>query len=46
MELELRWTVCGHGEGVALIVVSSDFSDGHVRFTPANELGQHAATRA
>lgn len=33
--------LCVHGDGVALIVASSDFSDGHVRFTLAHELGHH-----
>lgn len=33
--------LCVHGGGVALIVASSDFSDGHVRFTLAHELGHH-----
>jgi Zn-dependent peptidase ImmA (M78 family)/transcriptional regulator with XRE-family HTH domain len=33
--------LCLHGEDVALIVVSSDFSEGHVRFTLAHELGHH-----
>lgn len=30
-----------HGEGVALVVASSSFSQGHVRFTLAHELGHH-----
>lgn len=33
--------LCAHADGVALIVVSSDFPDGHVRFTLAHELGHH-----
>lgn len=33
--------LCVQGDGVALIVASSDFSDGHVRFTLAHELGHH-----
>ncbi|MFI6347151.1 helix-turn-helix domain-containing protein [Streptomyces sp. NPDC050560] len=33
--------LCAHGEGVALIVASTDFSPGHVRFTLAHELGHH-----
>lgn len=33
--------LCVHGDGVAMIVASSDFSDGHVRFTLAHELGHH-----
>ncbi|MGY1838421.1 MULTISPECIES: helix-turn-helix domain-containing protein [unclassified Modestobacter] len=33
--------LCVHGEQVAMIVASSDFPDGHVRFTLAHELGHH-----
>ncbi|WP_458246909.1 helix-turn-helix domain-containing protein [Streptomyces sp. MAI_2237] len=33
--------LCVHGEGVQLIVASTDFSQGHVRFTLAHELGHH-----
>lgn len=33
--------LCVHGDGVALIIASTDFSDGHVRFTLAHELGHH-----
>ncbi|MBY8876374.1 helix-turn-helix domain-containing protein [Actinacidiphila acidipaludis] len=33
--------LCVHGDGVALIVASTDFSQGHVRFTLAHELGHH-----
>lgn len=33
--------LCVHGDSVALIVASSDFSQGHVRFTLAHELGHH-----
>jgi Zn-dependent peptidase ImmA (M78 family)/transcriptional regulator with XRE-family HTH domain len=33
--------LCVHGEGVALIVASTDFSQGHVRFTLTHELGHH-----
>ncbi|MEV6792402.1 XRE family transcriptional regulator [Streptomyces sp. NPDC051320] len=33
--------LCIHGDGVALIVASTDFSQGHVRFTLAHELGHH-----
>jgi Zn-dependent peptidase ImmA (M78 family) len=33
--------LCVHDERVALIVASSDFPDGHVRFTLAHELGHH-----
>lgn len=33
--------LCVHSDGVALIVASSDFPDGHVRFTLAHELGHH-----
>lgn len=33
--------LCVHAGGVALIVASTDYSDGHVRFTLAHELGHH-----
>ncbi|GHF42773.1 hypothetical protein GCM10018790_20780 [Kitasatospora xanthocidica] len=33
--------LCVHGDSVALIVASTDFSQGHVRFTLAHELGHH-----
>ncbi|MFJ7095871.1 helix-turn-helix domain-containing protein [Streptomyces mirabilis] len=33
--------LCVHGDGVALIVASTDFSQGHVRFTLAHEFGHH-----
>jgi Zn-dependent peptidase ImmA (M78 family)/transcriptional regulator with XRE-family HTH domain len=33
--------LCVHDHNMALIVASSDFSDGHVRFTLAHELGHH-----
>ncbi|MCW1100098.1 XRE family transcriptional regulator [Streptomyces sp. RS2] len=33
--------LCIHGKGVQLIVASTDFSQGHVRFTLAHELGHH-----
>lgn len=33
--------LCLHSEDIALIVASSDYSDGHVRFTLAHELGHH-----
>ena len=33
--------LCVHGGGSALVLASTDFSDGHVRFTLAHELGHH-----
>lgn len=33
--------LCVHGSGISLILASSDFSAGHVRFTLAHELGHH-----
>ncbi|GHI23299.1 helix-turn-helix domain-containing protein [Streptomyces hydrogenans] len=33
--------LCVHGDNVALIVASTNFSQGHVRFTLAHELGHH-----
>lgn len=33
--------LCVHGEAAALILASSDFPDGHLRFTLAHELGHH-----
>lgn len=33
--------LCVHGGGVALILASSDYPDGHLRFTLAHELGHH-----
>lgn len=33
--------LCVHGDNVALILASTDFSQGHVRFTLAHELGHH-----
>lgn len=33
--------LCAHGEGRAVIVASSSFDQGHVRFTLAHELGHH-----
>ncbi|WP_327074089.1 XRE family transcriptional regulator [Kitasatospora purpeofusca] len=33
--------LCVHAVNVALIVASTDFSEGHVRFTLAHELGHH-----
>jgi Zn-dependent peptidase ImmA (M78 family)/transcriptional regulator with XRE-family HTH domain len=32
---------CVHGDHAALILASSDFTDGHLRFTIAHELGHH-----
>ena len=33
--------LCVHGDEAALILASSDFPDGHLRFTLAHELGHH-----
>lgn len=33
--------LCVHAAGTALILASTDFTDGHVRFTLAHELGHH-----
>lgn len=33
--------LCVHGGGTALIIASSDYPDGHLRFTLAHELGHH-----
>jgi len=33
--------LCVHGDATALILASSDFPDGHLRFTLAHELGHH-----
>jgi hypothetical protein len=33
--------LCVHSEGRALLLASTDFTSGHVRFTLAHELGHH-----
>lgn len=33
--------LCAHGDGVATVLVNSDFSSGHERFTAAHELAHH-----
>lgn len=33
--------LCAHAEGRAVLVVSSDYPEGHIRFTLAHELGHH-----
>jgi hypothetical protein len=33
--------LCIHSDGVALILASTDYTDGHVRCTVAHELGHH-----
>lgn len=33
--------LCVHAEGIAMVLASSDYVEGHVRFTLAHELGHH-----